>query len=88
MNWFNNLKTSAKLLTGFGLVLALIAMLGITSRLAMDAMERAGRIAVLEYGVVRSRPTEPLPRRLEKIHRELGALIETYSPRDPGMSDF
>jgi methyl-accepting chemotaxis protein len=47
MNWFNNLKTSAKLLTGFGLVLALIAMLGITSRLAMDAMERAGRIAVL-----------------------------------------
>jgi crossover junction endodeoxyribonuclease RuvC len=43
--------------------------------------ERAGRIAVLEYGVVRSRSTDPLPRRLEKIHRELGVLIETYSPQ-------
>jgi crossover junction endodeoxyribonuclease RuvC len=43
--------------------------------------QRAGRIAVLEYGVVRSRPSDPLPRRLEKIHRELGTLIETYSPR-------
>jgi crossover junction endodeoxyribonuclease RuvC len=42
--------------------------------------QRGGRIAVLEYGVVRSKPSEPLPRRLEKIHRELGALIETYSP--------
>lgn len=42
--------------------------------------ERAGRIAVLEYGVVRSRTADPLPRRLEKIHRELGALIDTYGP--------
>ena len=42
--------------------------------------QKGGRIAVLEYGVVRSRATEPLPRRLEKIHRELGVLIETYSP--------
>lgn len=42
--------------------------------------ERAGRIAVLEYGVVRSRPSDPLPRRLEKIHRELGVLIDTYNP--------
>jgi crossover junction endodeoxyribonuclease RuvC len=42
--------------------------------------QRGGRIAVLEYGVVRSKPSEPLPRRLEKIHRELGVLIETYSP--------
>ena len=42
--------------------------------------EKGGRIAVLEYGVVRSKATEPLPRRLEKIHRELGVLIETYGP--------
>ncbi len=42
--------------------------------------ERAGKIAVLEYGVVRSKPSEPLPRRLEKIHRELGVLIDTYGP--------
>jgi crossover junction endodeoxyribonuclease RuvC len=42
--------------------------------------EKGGRIAVLEYGVVRSKPSEPLPRRLEKIHRELGVLIETYAP--------
>lgn len=43
--------------------------------------ERAGKITVLEYGVVRSRATDPLPRRLEKIHRELGVLIDTYSPK-------
>jgi crossover junction endodeoxyribonuclease RuvC len=43
--------------------------------------ERAGKIAVLEYGVVRSRASDPLPRRLEKIHRELGVLIDTYSPK-------
>jgi crossover junction endodeoxyribonuclease RuvC len=42
--------------------------------------ERGGRVRVLEYGVVRSRTTDPLPKRLEKIHRELGVLIETYSP--------
>ena len=42
--------------------------------------EKAGKIRVLEYGVVRSKATEPLPRRLEKIHRELGVLIETYTP--------
>lgn len=42
--------------------------------------ERAGRIRVLEYGVVRNRSTDPLPKRLEKIHRELGALIDAYSP--------
>ena len=46
MNWFNNLGTSAKLLIGFGLVVALIAVLGITSWLATDSMERASRIAV------------------------------------------
>jgi crossover junction endodeoxyribonuclease RuvC len=43
--------------------------------------ERNGKIAVLEYGVVRSKPSEPLPRRLEKIHRELGVLIDTYGPQ-------
>jgi crossover junction endodeoxyribonuclease RuvC len=43
--------------------------------------ERGGKIAVLEYGVVRSRASDPLPRRLEKIHRELGVLIETYAPK-------
>ena len=43
--------------------------------------ERAGKITVLEYGVVRSRASDPLPRRLEKIHRELGVLIDTYSPK-------
>lgn len=42
--------------------------------------ERNSRLWVLEYGVVRSRPTDPLPQRLEKIHRELRQLMETYSP--------
>jgi crossover junction endodeoxyribonuclease RuvC len=43
--------------------------------------ERAGKIRVLEYGVIRSHSRDPLPRRLEKIHRELGALIDTYAPK-------
>ncbi len=42
--------------------------------------ERGSRLAVLEYGVVRSRATDPLPQRLEKIHRELHQLMETYHP--------
>ena len=42
--------------------------------------ERGSRVAVLEYGVVRNRPTDPLPKRLEKIHRELRVLMETYHP--------
>ena len=42
--------------------------------------ERNSRLHVLEYGVVRSRATDPLPQRLEKIHRELRQLMETYHP--------
>jgi len=42
--------------------------------------ERGSRVAVLEYGVVRNRPADPLPKRLEKIHRELRVLMETYHP--------
>jgi crossover junction endodeoxyribonuclease RuvC len=42
--------------------------------------ERGPRVAVLEYGVVRSRPSDPLPQRLEKIHRELRQLMESYRP--------
>ena len=42
--------------------------------------ERDGTVRVLEYGVVRSRSTDPLPLRLEKIHRELGVLLDAYSP--------
>ena len=42
--------------------------------------ERSSRVAVLEYGVVRNRSTDPLPFRLEKIHRELRTLMETYRP--------
>jgi crossover junction endodeoxyribonuclease RuvC len=42
--------------------------------------ERRGRIAVLEYGVIRNRSGDPLPLRLGKIHRELKTLIETYHP--------
>jgi crossover junction endodeoxyribonuclease RuvC len=39
-----------------------------------------GRIRVLEYGVIRNASADPLPRRLEKIHRELRVLMETYHP--------
>ena len=40
----------------------------------------AGRIRVLEYGVIRNSASAPLPLRLEKIHRELRVLMETYQP--------
>jgi crossover junction endodeoxyribonuclease RuvC len=39
-----------------------------------------GRIRVLEYGVIRNPSGDPLPQRLEKIHRELRHLMETYHP--------
>lgn len=41
---------------------------------------RNDRIRVLEYGVIRNRSEDPLPLRLEKIHRELRTLMETYRP--------
>ncbi|HKP96363.1 MAG TPA: crossover junction endodeoxyribonuclease RuvC [Fibrobacteria bacterium] len=41
---------------------------------------RGGRIRVLEYGVIRCKSEAPLPLRLEQIHRELKALMETYQP--------
>lgn len=42
--------------------------------------EKGNMIRVLEYGVVRNRPADPLPKRLEKIHSELRVLMETYHP--------
>ena len=41
---------------------------------------KSGRIRVLEYGVIRCKSTDPLPLRLEQIHRELKALMTVYSP--------
>jgi len=41
---------------------------------------RANRIRVLEYGVIRNKSEDPLPQRLEKIHRELTALMAVYHP--------
>jgi crossover junction endodeoxyribonuclease RuvC len=38
------------------------------------------RIRVLEYGVIRNPDDAELAARLEKIHRELRALMETYRP--------
>jgi crossover junction endodeoxyribonuclease RuvC len=52
-----------------------------TIRTGYAFLERRGeRIRVLEYGVIRNPDGSPLPLRLEKIHRELRALMETYRP--------
>lgn len=40
----------------------------------------AGRIRVLEYGVIRCKSDDPLPLRLEKIHRDITALMGVYRP--------
>lgn len=50
--------------------------------------ERAGRIGVLEYGVIRNPGGTPLPARLGKIHRELRALIETYRPAEMALESI
>jgi crossover junction endodeoxyribonuclease RuvC len=42
--------------------------------------KRAGRIRVLEYGVIRLKDGASLPHRLEQLHRELKALMEVYHP--------
>ncbi len=42
--------------------------------------ERNQKIRVLEYGIIRCKANDPLPLRLEQIHRELQALIKVYQP--------
>jgi crossover junction endodeoxyribonuclease RuvC len=42
--------------------------------------DRDNRIRVLEYGIIRCKPKDELPLRLEQIHRELQALIHVYHP--------
>jgi crossover junction endodeoxyribonuclease RuvC len=49
---------------------------------------RAGRIRVLEYGVIRCKSDDPLPLRLEQIHRELKALMLVYSPAHMALENI
>jgi crossover junction endodeoxyribonuclease RuvC len=42
--------------------------------------DRDNRIRVLEYGIIRCKPTDSLPLRLGQIHRELQALMGIYQP--------
>ena len=52
-----------------------------THRTGYAFLESKGsRIRVLEYGVIRCKADDPLPLRLEQIHRELKALMTVYSP--------
>lgn len=51
MSWFNNLKTGIKLLLGFGLIVALLVIVGVTALHATAAMERNAQIAVVATGL-------------------------------------
>lgn len=46
MSWFNNLKTGIKLLLGFGLIVAMLVVVGITALQATAAMERNAQVGV------------------------------------------
>ena len=51
MSWFNNLKTGVKLLLGFGLIVALLAIVIITALRVTAGMERHAQIAVAAAGL-------------------------------------
>lgn len=42
--------------------------------------ESAGRLHVVEYGVVRCPPRDPLVMRLQRLHREIGEVIRRLAP--------
>lgn len=46
MNWFNNLKTSTKLVLGLGLIVALLAVFWVTAERAMNAIAQSRTVAV------------------------------------------
>ncbi|RMF33429.1 MAG: crossover junction endodeoxyribonuclease RuvC [Chloroflexi bacterium] len=43
--------------------------------------EKEGELEAVAYGVITTPASLPLPRRLQRLYRELKALIETYRPR-------
>ncbi len=43
--------------------------------------EKDGELRAIAYGVITTSASLPLPRRLQRLYRELKALIETYRPR-------
>ncbi len=42
--------------------------------------ERDGRLRVVDFGVVRCPPREPLVLRLQRLHREIGDVIQRLQP--------
>lgn len=63
-----------------------VIILGIDPGLAntgWGVIERTGpRCRALAYGCITTRPTEPLARRLARIHDEIAAVIARYSPSE------
>jgi crossover junction endodeoxyribonuclease RuvC len=46
---------------------------------------RGSAVTAVAWGVIRLNGQEPLPARLEKIHRELSALIRTHRPTEASI---
>ncbi len=42
--------------------------------------ETAGRLRVVDFGIVRCPPRDPLVERLRRLHREMGAVIQRLRP--------
>lgn len=51
-------------------------------------LARGPRLAALDGGVIATGPDEPLERRLARIHREVGELIERHRPAAVAVEDL
>ena len=49
--------------------------------------DRAGRFTLIECGVIRTRPRDPLPARLQEIHEGVAELIRTHHPDAVALED-
>ncbi len=47
-----------------------------------------GGLKAVDFGVIRTGPERAMPRRLEQIHLELGAIIEKHQPDRAGVEEL
>jgi crossover junction endodeoxyribonuclease RuvC len=50
--------------------------------------EIKGSLQAVCYGVVTTAPNQPLPQRLQQLHRELSALIQKYQPDEGAIEEL
>ncbi len=50
--------------------------------------EKAGKLKMVDYGVIITEPKQPLEDRLEKLYDELGDIIDEYSPEEVAVEEL